>query len=74
MRRSDARCVALDDGCGREQSARWCAIVNEYWAQAFIGSGRWFFHDCSRTDICEARWPAGVEPVRFSIVMRENLP
>lgn len=58
------RCEAIDDGCGREQSARWCAIVNEYWAQAFIGSGRWFFHDCSRTDICEARWPAGVEPVR----------
>ena len=57
------QCEVVDDGCGREQAARWCAIVNEYWAQAFIGSGRWFFHDCSRTDICAWRWPAGIEPV-----------
>lgn len=57
------RCEVVDDGCGREQAARWCPLVNEYWAQAFIGSGRWFFHDCARVDVCDVRWPAGVEPL-----------
>lgn len=57
------RCEVVDDGCGREQAARWCPIVNEYWAQAFIGSGRWFFHDCSRVDVCAVHWPAGTEPL-----------
>ena len=58
------RCETVDDGCGREQSARWCARVNTYWAQAFIQSGRWFFHDCSRVDVCALRWPAGQPPLR----------
>lgn len=59
----DGSCEPVDDGCGREQASRWCAIVNDYWAQAFVGSGRWFFHDCSRTDICDARWPSGIKPI-----------
>ena len=58
------RCETVDDGCGREQSARWCGLVNDYWAQAFIGSGRWFFHDCTGVDICALRWPAGLPPIR----------
>ena len=57
-------CEIIDDGCGREQSARWCGLVNRYWAQAFIHSGRWFFHDCSRLDVCALRWPADQLPIR----------
>ena len=58
------QCETVDDGCGREQSARWCGLVNTYWAQAFIHSGRWFFHDCSRVDLCALRWPADQAPLR----------
>lgn len=57
------QCETVDDGCGREQSARWCSLVNTYWVQAFIHSGRWFFHDCSRVDLCALRWPADQAPL-----------
>ncbi len=57
------RCEPIDDGCGREQQTPWCRLVDEYWQRTFVVSGRWFHHDCSRVDICEARWPAGTLPI-----------
>ena len=60
---ASGRCVPIDDGCGREQQSGWCPIVNEYWARTFVVSGRWFQHDCSRVDVCDARWPSASAPI-----------
>lgn len=52
-------CVPVDDGCGREFSSRYCELVNRYWP--LVSSYR---HPCATTDVCVARRPPGVEPIR----------
>ncbi len=56
---ADGRCVSIDDGCGRERSARYCALVNRYWP---LVSG--YRHPCASTDLCEARRPPGARHER----------
>ena len=51
---SDGRCGEVDSGCGQEQTARLCPVVDEYWAAvAHIG----LRHTCRRVDVCEAEFP-----------------
>jgi hypothetical protein len=56
----DGLCLPVDDGCGREMSSRYCALVNRYWP--VVSNYR---HPCDTTDVCEAQRPAGV-PARYS--------
>lgn len=52
----DGRCRRVDDGCGPEQTAALCPVVNEYWrALGPHGSGR-ERHSCGQTDRCVAEW------------------
>jgi hypothetical protein len=53
---ADGRCLSVDNGCGREMSSRYCALVNRYWP--VVSDYR---HPCDATDLCEARLPAGAE-------------
>ena len=48
-------CVEVFDGCGDEQSAALCAVVDGYWLQTppFVPRQR-----CERTDVCTTRWPS----------------
>jgi hypothetical protein len=52
----DGRCVAVDNGCGREMSSRYCALVNRYWP--VVSDYR---HPCDLTDLCELQLPPGVQ-------------
>ena len=52
----DGRCLAVDNGCGREMSSRYCALVNRYWP--VVSDYR---HPCDATDLCEARLPPGAQ-------------
>lgn len=53
---ADGSCRPVDDGCGREQSAALCPVVNEYWrALGRAGTGR-ERHSCPQPDRCEAEW------------------
>ena len=52
----DGRCVAVDNGCGREMSSRYCALVNRYWP--VVSDYR---HPCDLTDLCEAQLPPGAQ-------------
>ena len=52
----DGRCRPVDDGCGAEQTAALCPVVNEYWrALGANGTGR-ERHSCGQTDRCVAEW------------------
>ncbi len=51
----DGRCLSVDNGCGREMSSRYCALVNRYWP--VVSDYR---HPCDATDLCEAQRPPGV--------------
>lgn len=54
---ADGSCQPVDDGCGREQSAALCPVVNEYWrALGRSGSGP-ERHACAQPDRCQAVWP-----------------
>ncbi len=52
---ADGRCRVVVNGCGQEQSARLCPVVDEYWAAVPQVRLR---HGCRRTGVCEADWPA----------------
>ena len=61
---ADGRCEVVDDGCGREQMPGLCAVVDHYWDSIRRTTGiHRFAHDCSRTGICEARWPGPDAPL-----------
>ncbi|MEF7612929.1 DUF2272 domain-containing protein [Aquincola sp. MAHUQ-54] len=60
---ADGSCRPIDDGCGREQSAALCPVVDDYWRA--LGPLR-EYHDCRRTDVCEAEWPADQGPPDFT--------
>jgi hypothetical protein len=53
-------CEPVEDGCGKEQTAALCPVVNEFWATIRLAGGESFYHDCSRTDVCEHSLPAGL--------------
>ena len=46
------RCEQVDDGCGNEQDALLCPVVNEYWDAVDSGERHW----CTQALHCEARW------------------
>ncbi|MEP6505496.1 MAG: hypothetical protein ABJD97_19330, partial [Betaproteobacteria bacterium] len=50
------RCMAIDDGCGNEQDARYCSVVNEYWEAIHPGATGGPRHWCTQATHCEARW------------------
>lgn len=50
---SDGSCRDVDDGCGQEQTAALCPVVNEYW-QAVPER---FGNTCNLVDVCEWQWP-----------------
>lgn len=54
-------CQPVDDGCGRESAAALCPVVNDYWRALPPGAVPPDPQDCSRTNVCEAVWPAGEE-------------
>lgn len=61
---TDGDCRPVDDGCGRESTAALCPVVNGYWRALPPGAVPPDPQDCSRTDVCEAVWPAGEgEPI-----------
>ena len=52
------RCMTIDDGCGKEQDALLCPVVNSYWDavnHAEPGAPR---HWCTQAMHCEAQWQA----------------
>jgi len=49
------RCLEIDDGCGREQDAVLCPVVNEYW-DAVDTDPAAPHHWCTQAMHCEARW------------------
>jgi len=55
---ADGRCLPVDNGCGRELSSRYCALVNRYWPVVSA-----YRHPCDTTDRCDAQRPPGVQPV-----------
>lgn len=55
---ADGSCQPVDDGCGREQSAALCPVVNEYWRALGRGGSGIERHACPHPDRCEATWPA----------------
>ncbi|WP_374565512.1 DUF2272 domain-containing protein [Ideonella sp.] len=50
---SDGSCRDVDDGCGQEQTAALCPVVNDYW-QAVPER---FVNTCRLVDVCEWQWP-----------------
>jgi hypothetical protein len=56
---ADGSCRTVDDGCGRERSSRYCALVNRYWP--LVSAYR---HPCQGLDHCEAALPAGTRAPR----------
>lgn len=54
---ADGSCLPVDDGCGREQSAALCPVVNEYWRALGRGGSGPQRHACPQPDRCEAAWP-----------------
>lgn len=61
MRFADAECTAVEDGCGQEQTAKLCPVVNEYWLAL---PDKKPLHSCKKLDLCNAKWPieAGKPP------------
>jgi len=57
----DGRCEKIDDGCGREQDALLCPVVNEYWAAVRPGAAGGPRHWCTQARHCEAHWDPGWE-------------
>lgn len=55
---ADGDCRPVDDGCGREQAAALCPVVNDYWRALGPGGSGVERHRCVDVDVCEARWPA----------------
>lgn len=55
---ADGSCQPVDDGCGREQSAALCPVVNEYWRALGRGGSGTERHACPQPDRCQAIWPA----------------
>lgn len=53
---SDGSCRGVADGCGREQSAALCPLVNGYW-RTLVEDGAEERHRCFAPDRCEAAWP-----------------
>lgn len=56
---ADGSCRTVDDGCGRERSSRYCALVNRYWP--LVSAYR---HPCQALDRCEATLPASARAPR----------
>ena len=56
---ADGSCRSVDDGCGRERSSRYCALVNRYWP--LVSRYR---HPCAEVDLCEATLPPGARAPR----------
>jgi hypothetical protein len=57
------RCEEIEDGCGNEQDARLCPVVNEYWAAVDRGDPQAPRHWCTQVEHCEAHWqPEWGEP------------
>jgi hypothetical protein len=48
-------CAEIADGCGDEQSAALCPLVDEYWQTVPPHIGR---HSCGQVDVCAVQWPA----------------
>jgi len=59
--RPEGDCVLVDDGCGDEQAAALCPVVDEYWQAVPPGHPR---HGCAQVDVCAVQWPsdARLEP------------
>jgi hypothetical protein len=49
------RCESIDDGCGLEQDAQLCPVVNEYW-DAVNPAPDAPHHWCTQAMHCEAHW------------------
>ncbi|WGT66628.1 DUF2272 domain-containing protein [Variovorax paradoxus] len=54
MRFEDGSCSAVDDGCGQEQTAKLCPVVDEYWLALPRGTP---VHTCHKLDLCKTTWP-----------------